>query len=186
MKTVIKIFEWFGMVVVVISILLVAFVFIGPRLGWETHPVLSGSMEPTLKVGGLIITKPENIQDIKENDMITFNVSSGVMVTHRVVGVEIREGKPWFQTKGDANNEPDNDYVSSEGDKMRKVVFHIPYLGFAAVFLQRKITFFILIAIPALILIGIFSRDIWKGIKEIKEKKKPAVSDSGKDYKKDK
>lgn len=185
MKTVKKIFEWFGIVIVVVSILLVAFVFIGPRFGWETHPVLSGSMEPTLKVGGLIITKPENIQDIKENDMITFNVSSGVIVTHRVIAIEVRDGKPWFQTKGDANQDPDNDFVSSEGEEMRKVFFHVPYLGFAAVFLQRKLTFFILIAIPALILIGIFSRDLWKGIREIREKRKPAVSDSGTEGKKD-
>ena len=178
MKTLIKIAGWFGIVIVAVSILLVAFVFIGPRLGWETHPVLSGSMEPTLKVGGLIITKPENIQNIKENDIITFNISPDSMVTHRVVGIEIREGKPWFQTKGDANNEPDNDYVSSEGEKMRKVVFHIPYLGFAAVFMQKKLTFFLLIAIPALILIGLFSRDIWKGIREVKEKRRSKASNS--------
>jgi len=185
LKTVKKIFEWFGLVIVVISILLVAFVFIGPRFGWETHPVLSGSMEPTLKVGGLIITKPEDVHNIKVNDMITFNVSSVVIVTHRVIGIEIRDGKPWFQTKGDANQDPDNDFVSSKGKEMRKVFFHIPYLGFAAVFLQKKLTFFILIAIPALILIGIFSRDMWKGIREIKEKKKPAVSDAGQNERKD-
>ena len=119
MKTVKKIAEWFGIVIVAISILLVAFVFIGPRLGWETHPILSGSMEPTLKVGGLIITKPENIQNIKENDIITFNISPDSIVTHRVVGIEMREGKPWFQTKGDANKEPDKDYVSSEGEKIK-------------------------------------------------------------------
>ena len=186
MKTVIKIAEWFGIVIVAISILLVAFVFIGPRLGWETHPVLSGSMEPTLKVGGLIITKPENIQNIKENDIITFNISPDVIVTHRVVGIEIREEKPWFQTKGDANKEPDNDYVSSEGEKMRKVVFHVSYLGFASVFMQKKLTFFLLIAIPALILIGIFSRDVWKGIKEEKEKRRLKASNSRQDDKNEK
>ena len=172
MKTVKKIVEWFGIVIVAISILLVAFVLIGPRLGWGIHPVLTGSMEPALKVGGLIITRPEKIQDIKVDDIITFDVSEGYKVTHRIVGIEMLEGKLWFQTKGDANEEPEPNLVSSEEGIMRKVVFHIPYLGFAAVFMQKKLAFFLLIAIPALILIGIFTRDIWKGIREVEEKKR--------------
>ena len=178
MKTVKKIAEWFGIVIVAISILLVAFVLIGPRLGWETHSVLSGSMEPALKVGGVIITRPEKIQNIEVNDIITFDVSAGYKITHRVVDIKMLEGKAWFQTKGDANQAPDPNLVSSEEGIMRKVVFHFPYLGFVAVFMQKKLAFILLIGIPALILIGIFSRDIWKGIREVKEKRRSKASNS--------
>ena len=170
MKTIKKIAEWFGVVIIAISILLVGFVLLGPRFGWETHPILSGSMEPALKVGGIIVTKPEKIQNIEVNDIITFQVSAGHKVTHRVTAIEMIDGKPWFQTKGEANQEPDPNLVSSEEGVMRKVAFHFPYLGFAAVFMKKKLAFIFLIGIPALILIGIFSRDIWKGIREEKEK----------------
>ncbi len=178
MKTVKKIAEWFGIVIVAISVLLVAFVLIGPRLGWETHPILSGSMEPALKVGGIIVTRPEKIQNIEINDIITFDINAEFKMTHRVVDIKMLEGKPWFQTKGDANQEPDPNFVSSEEGVMRKVVYHFPYLGFAAVFMQKRLAFIFLIGIPALILIGIFSRDIWKGIREVKEKRRLKASNS--------
>jgi signal peptidase I len=178
LKVLKKIFEWIGIIIIIISILLIAFVLIGPRFGWEAHPILSGSMEPVLNVGGVIVTKPEKIQNIEIGDIITFEVDAGYKVTHRISDIEIIDGKSWFQTKGDANQEPDFNLVSSEKGIMRKVVFHIPYLGFASVFMQKKSTFILLIAIPALVLIGIFSHDIWKGIKEVKKERKSKKSNS--------
>jgi len=176
LKIIKKIAEWFGIVILVIAILLVGFTFIGPRFGWETHPVLSGSMEPALKVGGIIVTKPERLENIQVGDIITFQAELGPKVTHRVVNIVEIEGKLHFQTKGDANEEPDPNFVSSKGDKMRKVVFHLPYLGFVVVFLKSKLAFLVLLGIPALILIYWFGKDFWKGILEVKEKRKSRVN----------
>ena len=172
MKIIKKIAEWFGIVILVIAILLVGFTFIGPRFGWETHPVLSGSMEPALKVGGIIVTKPERLENIQVGDIITFQAELGPKVTHRVVDIVEMEGKPHFQTKGDANEEPDPNFVSSKGDKMRKVVFHLPYLGFVAQFMKSKLAFLVFVGIPAIILIVWFGKDIRKGILEVKEKRR--------------
>ena len=151
---------------------LVGFVLIGPRFGWEVHPILSGSMEPELKVGGVIVTKPENINNIEVNDIITFQVEADYKVTHRVTAIELIDGKPWFQTQGDANPEPDQSMVSSVEGIMRKVVLHIPYLGFAATFMQRRLTFILLIGIPSILLVLIFGRDLLKAIKEERDKKR--------------
>ena len=172
LKIVKKIAGWLGIAILVIAIGLVGFMFIGPRFGWETHAVMSGSMEPALKVGGMIVTKPEDVDNIKVGDIITFQTEGGQKVTHRVVDIVQINGQPNFQTKGDANQEPDPGFVSSTGDKLRKVVFHVPYLGFAAQFMKTKWAFLVLVGIPALILIWMFSRDIWKGILEEKEKRK--------------
>ena len=172
MKIIKKIAEWFGIVILVIAILLVGFTFIGPRFGWETHPVLSGSMEPALKVGGIIVTKPERLENIQVGDIITFQAELGPKVTHRVVNIVEIEGKLHFQTKGDANEEPDPNFVSSKGDKMRKVVFHLPYLGFVAQFMKSKLAFLVFVGIPAIILIVWFGKDTWQGIKEEKEKRR--------------
>ena len=176
MKIVKKIAEGFGIAILVIAILLVGFMFIGPRFGWETHKVMSGSMEPALKVGGIIVTKPERLENIQVGDIITFQTELGPKVTHRVVNIVEIEGKLHFQTKGDANEEPDPNFVSSKGDKMRKVVFHLPYLGFVAQFMNSKLAFLVFVGIPAIILIVWFGKDIRKGILEVKEKRKSRVN----------
>ena len=172
MKIVKKIAEGFGIAILVIAILLVGFMFIGPRFGWETHKVMSGSMEPALKVGGIIVTKPERLENIQVGDIITFQTESGPKVTHRVVDIVEMEGKLHFQTKGDANEEPDPNFVSSTGEEMRKVVFHLSYLGFVAQFMKSKLVFLVMVGIPAIILIIWFGKDTWKGIKEEKEKRR--------------
>ena len=171
MKKFIKVLELVGTFMLVIVVLLVGFMFIGPIFGWETHPILSGSMEPALKVGEVILTKPVKLEEIEIGDIITFRTGEQT-VTHRVVNIIEIDEKPYFQTKGDANEEPDSNLVSSEGEEIRKVVFHILYLGFAAQFMKNKWVFLLLIGIPALILIGMFGRDFWEGILEMKEKRK--------------
>lgn len=129
-----------GAVILVVFILVVLFIGIGPRFGWEAIPVLSGSMEPALKVGGEIITKPAKLEEIKVGDIITFQTGEKE-VTHRVVGIYPDEkGQIWFQTKGDANEEPDPNLVSSEKDVVRKVVFHIPYFGYAHGYASNLLT----------------------------------------------
>lgn len=175
MKKFIKVLEWLGTFVMVILILMVGFMFIGPIFGWETHPVLSGSMEPALKAGGVILTKPVKLEEIEIGDIITFQTGEQT-ISHRVVNVISISEKLWFQTKGDANEEPDLNLVSSEGEEIRKVVFHILYVGFAAQFTKNN--FLILVGVPALILIGIFGRDLWKGILEMKEKRKVKTTNS--------
>jgi len=166
-----KILEWMVTGILILAIFLFIFMFIGPRFGWETHPVLSGSMEPALEVGGIIVTKPEKLENIQKGDIITFQ-TEGPKVTHRIVDIKEIEGERWFQTKGDANKEPDRDLVSSQGDVMRKVFLYLPYLGFAAQFMQSKWAFIVLVGIPSVILIGWLGKDVWEGIEEERRKKR--------------
>ena len=171
MKKLNRVLGWIGIAILVIAVPLIVFMFIGPRFGWETHPVMSGSMEPALKVGGLIVTKPIKLRKIEVGDIITFKTGEQ-KVTHRVTGIIEQEGKPWFQTKGDANEEPDPNFVSSNEEEMRKVVLHFSYLGFAAIFMKSKLAFLPLVGIPALLLIGMYTREIYKEIKEWKKKRR--------------
>lgn len=177
MKKFIKVLEWVGTFMLAIVVLLIGFMFIGPMFGWDTHPVLSGSMEPALEVGELIVTKPVKLEEVKMGDIITFQTDEQT-ISHRVVNIIEIDERPWFQTKGDANEELDSNLVSSEGKEVRKVVFHVLYLGFAAQFMKNKWVFLALIGIPALILIGMFGRDFWKGILEKKEKRKVKTANS--------
>ena len=181
MKKSAKVLEVIGVVVLAVVISITGFMLIGPLFGWEAHKVLTGSMEPTFEVGGMIITKPVKLEDIKPGDheertgdIIAFRLKRGEkeeQITHRVVDVVVLEGKLWFQTWGDRNEEADPDLVSSEGDTIRKVYFHVPYLGFLAGFMETTLAFVVMMIIPGVILVVWFSRDLWKGISEEKKKR---------------
>ena len=112
------------------------------------------------------------MENVKVGDIIGFKLDTGQRVTHRVVDIQNKDGKLWFQTKGDANEDPDPNYVAATGKKIDRVIFHVPYLGFAATFMKSRWGFFAFIAVPALLLILIFGKGIWEGIQEERRKRR--------------
>lgn len=82
--------------------------------GFKPYIVLSGSMEPNLQVGDMIISKKVKDEQINVGDIITFEDEGGATVTHRVVDVIIKDGKKLYQTKGDNNNTKDIGLVPIE------------------------------------------------------------------------
>lgn len=92
--------------------------------GYKPLVVLSGSMEPTYKVGAIIYY--EETKDIQKDDVIVFGNSENPFVTHRVV--EIKNNK--YVTKGDANESNDAEAVAIQNVKGKAIDFNIPYLGY--------------------------------------------------------
>ena len=81
--------------------------------------VLTGSMDPTIKAGDLIVTKKIDAKDVKVDDVISFFDPEGngsSIVTHRVIGIEIDEtsGEIFFRTQGDNNDIADMTPVSEK------------------------------------------------------------------------
>ncbi len=72
-------------------------------LGFQMFVVESGSMEPTLNVGTVILSrKPEHAENLGENDIVTFRSLAGAVITHRIVEVVTGgDGNVAFHTKGD-------------------------------------------------------------------------------------
>lgn len=94
-------------------------------LGYKFMIVTSGSMEPTLPVGSLVIVTPCEYEDLELNDIVTME-GSGINFTHRIVGKrdvvtdEILEKTDpryndgvWY-TKGDNNDTLDGAITSKE------------------------------------------------------------------------
>ncbi len=79
--------------------------------GYSIFRVSSGSMEPELKVGDIILDKTvDNPEDLKVGDVITFKSSDygDLLVTHKVIKAPYEEnGKLMLQTKGIANEVED-------------------------------------------------------------------------------
>lgn len=112
-----------------LSILLGGWVLVGMGLGgWTPVVVTSGSMEPAVSVGDVLLidTTPENT--IAQRSIVVFDRADGTTVAHRVFSVEGDR----LVTKGDANPSPDTDRVTStEVRGVARVL--VPLIGLPAV-----------------------------------------------------
>jgi len=95
--------------------------------------VLSGSMEPVIKTGSIVLVKP--ISNYKVNDIITFELQKE-NVTHRIYEKKTKDKIESYITKGDANNASDMREIKKE-NIVGKVFLSIPYLGYGVSFIQR-------------------------------------------------
>ena len=99
--------------------------------GWGMATILTGSMEPEIPVGALIIIHEKEVYQV--GDAVTYIDSYGRSVTHRIVSLD---GETVI-TQGDANNTEDKPF--SEGQIIGKVVCILPWAGKAVSFLQRPV-----------------------------------------------
>jgi signal peptidase I len=121
------------------------------------HPyvVYSGSMEPAIKTGSVIVSIPS--KNYVQGDIITFSPSGSTrdLVTHRIAVKNYPEGvnaEPSYLTAGDANDDFDSWEITN--DKIvGKVALSIPYLGYAADFAKTPKGFIFLVIIPATIVV---------------------------------
>ncbi len=123
--------------------------------GYSLLRVMTGSMEPTIRVDELLVVKETDVKSIQEGDIISFYSRSeelyGQINTHRVVH-KIEENEAIsFQTKGDANELVDKVNVQ-EGDLVGKVIGASYLAGRVVHLISNPIMFIILIAIPLLLM----------------------------------
>ena len=157
--------ENFGLALVILLMTAAVFSFLAPHFGWRVDAVFGGSMEPELKVGGLVVTRPVEAEDIKVGDTITFySPLSEQMTGHRVIAVE--HGSSFhFRTKGDANEDADPFIVPAQ-NVVGKVCFHLPYFGYATQFVKTPLGLLLTLCLPGLVIIGMDMRNIWQVLTE--------------------
>lgn len=99
-------------------------------LGFNTYVVLTGSMSPTFEAGSYIISKKIPIEDVKVNDIVTFNVkeTENTMVTHRAKEIKNVNGEINIITQGDANNTQDTNPVTADRF-IGKTIFYLNGVG---------------------------------------------------------
>lgn len=162
-------------VLVLIALLLIFSVF--PITGnFKVLTVLSGSMEPTIKTGAIVVVKPAD--DYKIGDIITFEPSTKTQppITHRINDIKVVGGIPVYITKGDANESPDIREIQ-KSEILGKVLFDIPLVGYAVDFAKKPIGFILIIVVPAIAIITDEIRKIWQEIMKLKNKKKDTEQD---------
>jgi len=155
--------------IVLIAVLLIVSVF--PIAGnYKIMIVQSGSMEPAIKMGSIVVVKPA--VDYKIGDVITFGPYSKTKAptTHRIYDMKVTGGVPSYITKGDANDTPDNREVT-ERDVLGKVLFSIPYIGYAVDAAKKPFGFMLIIIVPAVIIIYDEARKIFEEIRKKRQQK---------------
>ena len=136
---------------------------------YGAYVIVSGSMEPLIKVRDAVIIKRVKLDDIKIGDVITYRSTDpsfyGILITHRVVSIDDKNGERIFVTKGDHNETIDRTPVSF-GQVQGKVVMRVPKIGYLKYFLVDYYGWILAVVIPSL---GVIAYDIVKLFKKIKE-----------------
>jgi len=174
---------WYLICTVAVLLMTVAvFIYLAPHFGWRIDAVISGSMEPELKVGSLVVTRPIEPKSIVVGDIITFRqVSVGDsenMITHRVIATG-QSSSLYFETKGDANDTPDSFTVPAQ-NLIGKVCFHAPHWGYFTEFLKTPMGFLFAVVIPGIITITSYILAVFRTfIKDVKKKADKVVVAGG-------
>ena len=142
--------------------------------------VQSGSMEPAIKTGAVVIVKPADTYSI--GNVITFGpiTKTKAPTSHRILDMEVVEGRISYITKGDANEDPDGKPVV-EKDVLGKVLFSLPYLGFVIDFARKPLGFALIIGIPAVVIVGDEIRKIVVEVKKLRNKKTAIIHETHED-----
>ena len=139
-------------------------VVVAPSLfGGRSLTVMSGSMEPALGVGDVIINSRVTPAEVRVGDIVTFSdpEGTGKLITHRVRRIRIAEGTAHVVTKGDNTNAIERWDIPA-GGSLGKVEFRVPLLGFLLFWLNGPLGRLALIVVPALLLAGFELWRIWR------------------------
>lgn len=96
--------------------------------------ILSGSMEPGIKKGDIVLVKKMAGDEVKTGDIIQFKQGK-IKITHRVVEIREGQGARVYRTKGDANSGPDPEPVHPQQVEGR-VVQVVPKLGWVTLVIK--------------------------------------------------
>lgn len=157
-----------------ISVLVFFLIALGPHLlGYHTATMLTGSMEPGISPGDVVVTVPKPIAQVHVGDVITYNIpiEDHRVETHRVTEVIHRpDGTIAIRTKGDANPANDPWTAILNDDTVWETRAVIPELGNVIRLLRTPVVQhgFLWVAFGGLLLLGL--RLIWG---------KPDKSDDG-------
>ncbi len=141
-------------------------------LGVGATVVLSGSMEPTLSTGDLLIIAEQESYAV--DDVVVFQ-SNRIAVVHRIIEIkeETVEGEDGEEiqmiaiTQGDANNTPDDPIQMSQ--IKGTVVFRVPLVGYLVNMIKTPVGTILILAAAIFLLERSFHKDQEKDRDKLEE-----------------
>ncbi|MBR5559110.1 MAG: signal peptidase I [Oscillospiraceae bacterium] len=141
--------------------------------GYSVFRVVTGSMEPTIPTGCILLNKKTEIEEIQINDIVCFKARvaeiRGSVVTHRVTKVLTdQSGNILLETRGDANVATDPYYVD-ETNLIGRIIWQSGkenVLTNMLSFLSGKFGFFACIVFPLLLVSGLILQGAVRNMKK--------------------
>ncbi|MGN0493456.1 MAG: signal peptidase I [Acutalibacteraceae bacterium] len=135
--------------------------------------IITSSMEPTIPAGTYILAEKVQPESVSVGDVIMFYSRDpqiyGRINTHRVVEVVSDNGELSYITRGD-NNPANDSYPVYGKDLIGRYVKNADRLTAFAGFFSNPVVFFILVIIPAAVLVIVCMLDVVKKAKEARMK----------------
>jgi signal peptidase len=126
--------SWIGLVISTLFVVFIVY-FTSGFFRYYTIAVATGSMQPNIKIGDVVIIDQKYpIEKLKVGQILAYKFENKIIV-HRIVKIIISEGEYFIYTQGDANNSID-DYSISKDMVLGKVDKKIPYIGLPTVWLN--------------------------------------------------
>lgn len=107
--------------------------------------VTSDSMSPAIKRGSLLLVAKSPAY--QEGEIVSFISPSGQLITHRLVKIVAEGDGVFYQSRGDANANPDQVLIK-ESDILGRVRVNLPWLGLPVIALKKPAGFIFLILLP--------------------------------------
>ena len=132
-------------------------------LGYRSVAVYSGSMVPKLAVGSIAYEKPVDAATVRVGQIVTFQdpYLPKRLVTHRIVRIAHTDHGLAYRTKGDANPARDP-WTIALPDRVGRVSFSVPYVGYALVYARTREVRGLLILLACSGLLVTALRRIWR------------------------
>ena len=123
---------------------------------YNAYVIVSGSMEPIIKIKDAVLVRRCEEADIKVGDVVTYRSMDeafyGILITHRVVNIKEENGEKIFITKGDNNETVDRSPIKFS-QIQGKVAMRIPKIGYLKYFLTENYGWIMVVVIPSIIIV---------------------------------
>ena len=126
-----------GAYIVPVLLTIVLVYFTSGYFHYYAIAIASGSMEPNISRGDVVIIEKidKHIGKLKPGQVIAYRYE-GVIIVHRLVNIIEDNGKYYFYSKGDSNDDEDN-WVITEDMIIGTVDHRIPFIGMPTVWLNE-------------------------------------------------
>lgn len=153
-----RIIKW----ILYIVVLLILFVIIVQRVtnnnisigGFRMFMIVSESMKDEYEIGDILISKSVPADEINIGDNITYlgekDTLKGLIITHKVIEKEERDGEVFLTTKGTSNlvKDPEISYSQVYG----KVIYKFVLLSMLAKLMNNQLSYYIIFVLVAMII----------------------------------
>lgn len=132
-------------------------------LGGRSFTVMSGSMEPAIATGDVVVDETISPRAAKPGDVVTFPAPDGSkrLITHRLRTISEDRGQVRAETKGDANNTVEHWQVPADGH-IGRVVYRVPKVGYALAAVISPGGRVVLLVVVIVALAGLALERIWR------------------------